>query len=296
MVDVVVATTERVDFAELAGESKAMVAALGRAGVSAVLRAWHDDRGPWSDAQLVLVRTTWDYPDHLPEFESWLRALEAADVQVVNPVAAMRWNLRKSYLLDLAAHGAAIIPVELAPAGSTLEPAGHVRVMKPQVGAGSSGARLVAAGERIEVPYEAVVNPFLPKVAGGERSVFVVEGRVVSVFRKTPSPDDWRVQTEWGGRYELEDDVPTGVIEAGLKAYDVTDAIVGRGTLCYLRVDLIEREDGEWLVVEVEGIEPSLYLAVTPAVGDAVAVAVRRRLARPPPRSDRLGQNSEPSE
>lgn len=281
MVDVVVATTARVDFAELAGENEAMVAALGRAGVSAVVRAWHDDGGSWSDAELVLVRTTWDYHDHLPQFESWLHELDAADVQVVNPAAAMRWNLRKGYLLDLAAHGAAIIPVELAPAGSTLEPAGHVRVVKPEVGAGSSGARLVAVGERIEIPCDAVVNPFLPKVSEGERSVFVVEGRVVSVFRKTPSPDDWRVQIEWGGRCELEDDVPTGVIAAAVKAYDVTHEIVGEGTLCYLRVDLIERDDDEWLVVEVECIEPNLYTAVTPAVGDAIADAVRRRLARP---------------
>ncbi|MEJ7585896.1 MAG: hypothetical protein WKF43_17840, partial [Acidimicrobiales bacterium] len=129
-------------------------------------------------------------------------------------------------------------------------------------------------------PYEAVVNPFLPKVADGERSVFVVEGRVVSVFRKTPSPDDWRVQPEWGGRYELEDDVPTGVIATAATAYAATDEIVGQGTLCYLRVDLIEREDDEWLVVEVECIEPNLYSVVTPTVADAVAAAVRRRLAR----------------
>lgn len=273
-----VATTLRFPSENVEPENRAMVDALADRGLRPELRPWHSEIDPWLEADLVLVRTTWDYPVHLDEFVAWLDALDAAGVRVINPTPFLRWNLSKTYLIALAAAGVPIVAVTRAAAGSVLKAAPIRRVVKPEVGVGGIGAFVVEAGESPTLEFDAVVNPYMPRVADGELSVFIVDGKVVITFRKRPAGEEFRVHIQYGGSYEVESDPPAPALQAAMRAFEVVNKIGANGELVYLRVDLLEGKDDEWLVLEVEGVEPSLYPSVDMAVTDALAGAISRRL------------------
>lgn len=273
-----VATTLRFEPDMVEGENRAMVEALADRGLRPELRPWHSELDPWLEADLVVVRTTWDYPAHLDEFDAWLAALDDAGIPVINPVAFLRWNLRKRYLVELGVAGVPIVPVELVAAGTTVAPSNERRVLKPEVGVGGLGATLVEPGESPVAEVDSILNPFLPRVATGERSVFVVDGEPIATFRKVPSGEEFRVHTHHGGTYEVEDDPSPAVLAAARHAYEVANTLAAGGGLVYLRVDLLERDDDEWLVLELEGLEPSLYPEIDDRVTAAVAGAVSSRV------------------
>src|SRR5690349_4990103 len=114
---VTLATYDRLP--ELTEEDRALAAALERRGARVAAGVWSDP-SPWArDPGLVVVRSCWDYHRRLPEFVAWLDGLHARGVVVRNPPAAIRWNARKRYLLDLAARGVDTLPTALVPYGGT---------------------------------------------------------------------------------------------------------------------------------------------------------------------------------
>jgi len=290
--DVLVATTARLDRDDLRVELAGIQRALTANGVHAVIADWHDPAVDWTGARAVLLRTVWDYPDHLAAFGGWLDRLASLGVTVINPVRVARWNLDKAYLLDLASHGAPIVPLVVAGAGETVRAVDAVLVVKPRRGVGGIGARLVHPGEATLLTADSVVTPFQPRIAEGELSVFVVDGAMVTCVRKVPADAGWLVHPHWGGRYVLEPDCPAAARAAAEVTFAAVGAAVGLDGLCYLRVDLVAAVDGAWRVLEVEALEPSFYCDVTPLVADAVGAAVARAIrscgsspsaAAPPP-------------
>lgn len=277
MARLLVATTLRVERPEFDDENRATADALADLGLRPELHPWHTGIDAWLEADLVLVRTTWDYPSHLEDFERWLDVLDGAGIPVINPIPFLRWNLRKTYLLELEAEGVAIVPTEIVAAGSRLPEADHLRVVKPLVGVGGIGTRLVPEGEATTVEIDALVNPFLPRVADGERSIFLVDGEPVKAFRKVPDGDDFRAHPQWGGKYFVDDDPDPHALAEARRAYEAADRLTGGG-LVYLRVDLLQDDEGRWLVLEAEGLEPSLYTDVDTGVAEALASAVSKRL------------------
>jgi glutathione synthase/RimK-type ligase-like ATP-grasp enzyme len=277
MPEVLVATSTRVDLDELVVENDASLSALRRVGVVAQLAAWHDASVDWSAAGLVLVRTTWDYPDHIDEFLAWADSLERSDVTLLNPTAVLRWNHHKRYLLDMERAGIDIVPVRIAEPRDVIE-AQERTVVKHAVGAGSVGAVVLDPGERFTVEAPSVVNPFMSGIDDGELSLFVIDGRVVRAIRKFPAADDWRVQTQWGGTLVIEAEPDPVAVEVAERAATAAATAAGvPAPLLYARIDLIH-QDGRWLLLEVEAIEPSLYAEVTDEIVHRLAVAVAQRL------------------
>ncbi|MDQ1682552.1 MAG: hypothetical protein QOH99_1093 [Frankiaceae bacterium] len=276
--DVLVATTSRLDREDMRVELAGILRALSANGVSAQVADWHDTTVDWAAAGAVLLRTVWDYPEHLVEFGAWLDRLEALGATVVNPARVARWNLDKAYLLDLAEHGAPIVPLVLADAGETVTAVDEVLVVKPRRGVGGVGARLVQPGTDTLLTADSVVTPFQSRIAEGELSVFVVDGEMIACVRKVPAAQGWLVHPRWGGRYVLEPLCPTAARAAAEVTFAAVGAAVDVAGLCYMRVDLVASDEGAWRVLEVEALEPSFYCDVTPLVADAVGAAMARRL------------------
>ena len=138
--------------------------------------AWDEADAAWSEHDVVLVRSTWDYVAKLPRFRRWIEATSHATV-VVNAPGTLQWNLHKRYLLDLAAHGVPIVPTTLLSPGEshdwheTFARHGEL-VLKPAESAGSFGTIRVAAGDHARAAShraehanrELLVQPFLPSV------------------------------------------------------------------------------------------------------------------------------------
>ncbi|QFZ22030.1 ATP-grasp domain-containing protein [Saccharothrix syringae] len=267
------------------GDDDALLDALVDVGVDASWAVW----GAPVEADLVVLRATWDYTERLPEFLTWCDAQPA----LVNPAGVVRWNADKSYLLDLAGAGVPVVPTALARPGFTDWPDGEF-VVKPTVGAGSRGALRVAAGDHGAAARHlaglggpALVQPYQAGVdAAGETALVFLGGRYSHAFTKGAmlTPD---AEYDESGLYLLErlsGAAPSAAQRRVAEdAVDAAAALTGvhRHDLLYARVDLVPGADGAPLLLELELVEPSLGIRQTdPGAPARFASAVRAALAK----------------
>jgi glutathione synthase/RimK-type ligase-like ATP-grasp enzyme len=249
-------------------EPLALVALRG-AGVSVEVLDWDDPKANWPRFDRVVLRSTWDYPQRLPEFLSWLERVEAVS-DLVNAPVIVRWNLDKQYLAELAEAGVAITPTAFVQPGSAATfPAGHF-VVKPAVGAGSRDtasygadqhetavahiARLHSSGQT------ALVQPFLKSVATeGEWPMIFFDGRFShAASKRVALPRAGVVEDLFAAETNAEHVATAAQIEVAQAAVDLVSARLGTPT--YARVDVVRDDAGQFCVLEVELIEPSLFL------------------------------------
>lgn len=246
---------------------------------------WTNPAVDWTRYDTLLLKSPWDYFDRIDAFYQWLDTLEQLRVRVLNPVATVRWNASKHYLRDIEQAGFPIVPTRWLSAGTTFEPAAlfagfgtEKLIVKPAVSGGAkntfalSPAEAQAAAGRITelLQTEAfLAQPFLPQVQTlGEWSFIYLGGHYSHCVLKTPKAGDFRVQHYLGGGIEAR--------EAPAHLRPVADAIVARfaADCLYARVDGIE-VGGGFQLMELELIEPFLYLATEPAALQRYEQAVR---------------------
>jgi hypothetical protein len=265
-----------------------VVSALAERGIESRWVVWDDPSVDWSAAELVAVRSTWDYHRRTAEFLAWARKVESA-TRLLNGADVFTWNADKGYLVDLAQE-LRCVPTRLLDDAtlvtglrSALECWGEV-VIKPRTGAGGVGV-VVASSPRDErlqgltaAPW--VVQPAVGSVrTTGETSVHVLGGRAVSQVVKTVVAGDGqseiRVHELYGGTSVAVDlgDAQSALAESAVSAA----ARRWAADLSYARVDMMVWEDA-WAVSELELIEPGLYLDVDPANADRFADLVRSLL------------------
>lgn len=267
------------------GEPGAAVldAALAARGIDAAWARWDDPAVDWAAADLVAVRSTWDYVERAPEFLAWAHSLDQA--RLLNGAEVFTWNHDKRYLLDLDA--LPVVPTAWVTSATQLVAAVDglgTAVVKPAVGAGGEGLAILEAGldEDQAAPHvergAAIVQPLVESIHTlGEVSVHVIDGRVTQRFDKRPAGrGDVRVHEEFGGVVRA---VETGDVgDLALQADAAMAERFGR-PMDYVRVDLLHWE-GAWVVSELELIEPGLYLDVSPANAGPFADLVQSRLSR----------------
>ncbi len=234
---------------------------------------------PWTEAlphgtDAALAQLAWGYHRQPAR---WDRLIETLPVPVINPARVLGWNTRKTYLLGLAARGAPVIPtlamerIASEDLDEVFERLGaEMLVIKPQVSAGSHLTLKVARGETPEIaPEPMLVQPYLESVTGeGELSLFYFAGRLSHAVRKVAAGGDFRVQPQFGGRLTLFQ--PDG---ATIAAAQAVLAAAPEG-IVYCRIDLIRGADGRLVLMELEAIEPDLYLDLAPDSGAGFVTAV----------------------
>jgi glutathione synthase/RimK-type ligase-like ATP-grasp enzyme len=274
-----------------AGEPGAAVldAALDHRGIDATWARWDDPSVDWAGADLVAVRSTWDYVTRHAEFLDWTASLDQS--RLLNGADVFAWNHDKRYLTELG--DLPVVPTLLADDRAGLAEAVRrlgTAVVKPRVGAGGAGLIVVTDPDdpRLGRPVRSlpgcpevggpwVVQPLVESVCTeGESSVHVLGSRLAQRFDKLPGEGDVRVNEEFGGQVRAVD---TGdVADVVLRAHAALAERFGRA-MDYLRVDLL-RWEGEWVVSELELIEPGLYLDVSPANAAPFADLLADRLGR----------------
>ncbi len=236
----------------------------------------------WPDArpgQPALALLAWGY--HLqPARWDALLAGWPDDAPLLNPPSVLRWNTDKIYLADLAAKGVPIVPTHFADIAhdealaTAREAFGTDElVVKPRISGGAASTSRVGANDPAPNLAGAMIQPFLPSVRdAGELSVFYFAGKRAHAVRKVAAAGDFRVQREYGGAFTLvePDAADIAVAEAALAAAPEPPF--------YARVDLIPDGEGHPLVMELELIEPDLYLDHAPDLGAGFAAALAERL------------------
>ncbi len=261
---------------------------LEELGISHELLAWSDPDVDWSRFTHVLIKSTWDYFDYYPEFLDWLDKLEALETSVLNPVATLRWNSSKNYLLELKAKGYPCVAGQILPKGTatTLE-ALHdalgfeTLVVKPLVSGGAKNTLKITrgAGKELEDKIASLlqeedflVQPYIPEiVAVGEYSLIFFNGVFSHAVLKSPAVDDFRVQHYYGGT--IQEITPDSKM---LASAQVLVADFAKDSL-YARVDGVVI-DGVFHLMELELIEPYLFLGLSEKAIPNYKAALQKRL------------------
>lgn len=250
-----------------------MIPPLTRLGADAVPIVWDDPAARWISFDAVVIRSCWDYHLKVDAFLAWLDRVGRLGIPVLNPTELIRWNADKRYLFDLAARGVSIVPTRLVPQGAgdsgrsllrALEALGADEVVvKPAVSASAHRtwrtSRASAAGDAasfgaLVAAGDVLIQRFVPAVKDGEWSVICFGGAPSHAVLKRPAPGDWRVQGELGGTAERRP-APAAVMDGAVRVL----AAAGAERAAYARVDGCE-VDGVFVLMELELIEPQLYL------------------------------------
>lgn len=248
------------------------LAALRRAGAVVDVVDWDDGAVDWAVFDRVVLRSCWDYPERLAEFLAWLdRVALVTDVR--NPPATVSWNLDKHYLRELADAGVPITPTVFVEPGDTAEfPAGEF-VVKPAVGAGSRDASVYGpdqhqpAREHVDrllgLGRSVLVQPFLASVqTDGEWPLVFFHGRFShAASKRVALPRAGTVEDLFAAETNTTHTATAAQIAVAQAAMRVVSDRVG--VPAFARVDLVNDDDGHPCVLEVEVIEPSLFLPYT---------------------------------
>ena len=254
---------------------------------------WRHAGVDWAAYDAVVIRSTWDYAKDPDAFLDLLTRITRAGVPLFNSLDLVRWNIRKTYLRDLASRGVSIVPTvwreRLGHGGlrALLDEAGlREMVVKPVIGASARGAFRVSASTSDEAVAEIesyyadralLAQPFVRVIMEeGEFSLFYFNGEYSHAIRKRPRANDFRVQEEHGGSNTPE------AATAELRALGAgVLAQLGEAPL-YARVDFVRANDaqGYWLM-ELELIEPSLYFRMDDDAPERFAAALHERAGRP---------------
>jgi glutathione synthase/RimK-type ligase-like ATP-grasp enzyme len=237
----------------------------------------------WAGFDAVLVRSTWDYLGKLAAFRRWISEVGSTAV-LLNPPVTLHWNLHKGYLLELQAHGVPVVPSMLLGPGE--HPDWHQAfarhgelVLKPAVSAGSFGTIRVATGDHARanahraehVHRDMLLQPFLPSVVErGETNLVMIDGAFSHAVRK-------------GARWSGDAEQSRGLVEPTSEELDVARRVLdvtkglGHGIPVYARVDLALGRCGRPMLMELELVEPSLFLDRAPWGAERLLDAVAAR-------------------
>jgi len=255
--------------------------ALASSGAEVEPVAWTEARD-LSKFELVLPLVAWGY--HL-DYSRWLSLLLCAERErwpLINPPELLRWNSDKAYLAELAERGVPTVPTLAVEAccDEDLEEArrrfgSEWLVIKPPVSASAMGAHRI--GPQDDLPADSrgkpmIIQPLIEEIARtGEFSLMLFGGEYSHVVVKRPKPGDFRVQEYHGGETSPCKAPPAGAIELAKMALASAPA-----EATYARVDVVPDDEGVLRIMELELIEPALFLDHSPDEGAAFTRAILR--------------------
>jgi hypothetical protein len=248
---------------------------------------WRRPGIDWRRFDAVIIRTTWDYHEASEAFISVLQQINQSGTRLENALDLVLWNMNKTYLRDLELRGVPIVPTIW---GSDIGPVNQTRilqtldtdevVLKPVIGASAYHTYRLKRGSELWAEAAAVfehrgylAQPFMASVVEeGEYSLFFFGGEYSHAVLKTPRSQDFRVQEEHGGIIRAAS-ASRELVNAGAQVM----AVIGQKPL-YARVDLVQLRGGGYGLMELELIEPALYLRMDERAPERFAYALDNHL------------------
>ena len=273
------------------------VNALGKLDISVAGIPWNKTGIDGRRYDDVVLRSCWDYYHHHEQFLAWIDFLEVSGITLLNEPSIVRWNAEKTYLTDLSRAGVNVVPTVYAPKNSALSVAEVLKqqawdraVVKPTVsgtslhtwvtspvaeGAALNNAALNNDQRKLDIllaQRNMMLQQYLPEIEhAGELSLIYFDNRYSHAVRKVPRAGDFRVQDDFGGT--------SAVVTPDTEIKRQTDAILlaSKRSSVYARVDGVVR-DGIFLLMELELIEPHLFLGLDPNASQRFAYAIAQSI------------------
>jgi glutathione synthase/RimK-type ligase-like ATP-grasp enzyme len=280
---VAVATSAGDDFdEEIDPDAQLLRDALRDVDIDGQLCVWDDASVKWSDYEIVVIRSTWDYTKDRRGYLEWARSLP----KLFNPYPIIEYSTDKHYLDDLASRGHRIIPTSFCDVGERPEFPDSNFVVKPTVGAGSMDAEMYDVGERVAAAAhvtrlhdsgrDAMIQPYVASVDEvGERGLVFIDGSFSHAIRKNAM-----LHVDQLDRHSLFRLEQLTLADAEPDAVTFAESVMSEPLfdgLLYGRVDLVKMPEG-WAIMELELVEPSLFLSYNAEAASRLATAIFDRL------------------
>lgn len=277
-------------------------AELERRGARVTVAPWDAISPTTGSSRVVCLRSTWDYHLRWPEFERWIGSFADRPGSLWNPPETVLWNGDKVYLRELAEAGLAVPLTHWFEPGERPDHVAILRqwglsraVLKPRISATAYGTYLLSPDLGLSQSdwrhfneVGGLVQAFVPEVeTQGELSLVFIDGEFSHAVRKRPARGDFRVQSDFGGRWEAV------TVAASVRDFGEAVLLAASRSWLYARVDVVETSGGP-ILMELELIEPQLFLTPSAAVRLADGLLSRTRPAdaasgMPPDRSSGVG-------
>lgn len=273
------------DLPDLDADDALLIPALAERGLNARPVVWDDPSIDWSQFNVAVIRSTWDYHHQRATFLDWAERV-AGCCALWNPLELLSWNTHKFYLRDLEERGILVVPTIWLEQGTRADLAMLMKqrdwqkvVIKPAVSASAYGTILVTREDiergqahlnRFLVDHDMLLQPFLSTVTTSrERSLIFIDGQPTHAIERMPALD-----LELVGRDRLlaPPEEEWQFARQILRVLPVTPL--------YARVDLIHDEAGGLRLMELELVEPGLWLSLAPATVQAFADAIASKMQR----------------
>lgn len=270
---------------ELTADDSLLLEPLAKLGINAQAVPW-DQPHRWETFDLIVVRSTWGYHKKLVEFTNWIKTLDSKSLPLQNPAALMLWNTDKHYLLELKKQGFNVMPGIIVEQNDPTSLADALRdndwndaVFKPVISASAflTHRTSIANAESDQHAFEkalahsaVLVQPFAEEVCSeGEWSLIFFEGVYSHAVLKTPKAGEFRTQPSLGGQLSHVKPPKHLITEAERIVKSLPQQPL------YARVDGINSQD-KLLIMELELIEPALWMASSPGAPERMALAISR--------------------
>ena len=238
----------------------------------------------WSKFDAVIIRETWDYHLHINEFLPVLKEIEASGTKLLNPLNIVEWNSDKRYLKELESKGVKIVPtifldqLNVVDLDNSFDVFGEKLIVKPVISANSLNTIITEEGDtealNVFMDEPCIIQPFLESIHSvGEYSLYFFEGNFSHAIVKKPKAGDFRVQEDFGGTQRSI--VPS---EKLMQAAKEVVQYLPEGTF-YARVDLLPDANEDFVLMELELIEPGMYFRFCDNAAENFANAIETKLS-----------------
>ncbi|OGU77886.1 MAG: hypothetical protein A2V93_02720 [Ignavibacteria bacterium RBG_16_34_14] len=231
--------------------------------------SWRNPHIEWDRYDAVIVRSTWDYQSKPGKFSAVLEKINSV-THLENKLSIIKWNMNKNYLKDLQDKGIkivntvwekAFIPQKFEYYFDFLD--SDEIIIKPNISANAENTFRIKKDdsknqlhimEPVFSKREFMVQKFMKNIIDeGEYSLFYFGEEYSHSILKVPKEKDFRVQEEHGGKiFSINPDR-----EMKRTAEEILNKV--KPAPLYARIDLVKTQDNEFVLIELELIEPSLY-------------------------------------
>jgi glutathione synthase/RimK-type ligase-like ATP-grasp enzyme len=254
----------------VSNEDDMLLTFLQSKGINIVKEIWNDPNVVWANYDTAIIKSPWDYFDHIKDFYSWLECMDLLNIRLLNPSSVLRWNADKHYLADIKDAGLKVTPTIFL---SKDEPFAlsdffvtfntDKLIVKPVVSGGAKNTLKVTSENAEDIGHKLeqllndedfIVQPFLREIEkDGELSFLFFGGKFSHAVLKKAAKGDFRVQSTFGGSVHVQE--PS--LETIAKAQAYLDVFAP--DCLYARVDVV-MIDADLVLMELELIEPYLFL------------------------------------
>ncbi len=256
-------------FPDLYEDDQLLQQYLIQKGIDVIPVSWDDAAINWQQFDIIILRSMWDYFERPVEFDNWLDKLESLDCNVLNPVSVVKWNQNKNYFDDFSRKGI-LLPAyvickqkENYSLKEILENKKWSKaVVKPTIsgGAYNTWTTNIDCAEDDKIRFtellqqgDVIVQKFVEEIiTKGELSLIFFNKKFSHAICKKAKQGDFRVQLQFGGTNEAIQPEESILKQATNLLNTIPE------TLLYARVDGVVTEDGRFLLMELELIEPVL--------------------------------------